>query len=377
MIRKIKIGITVSINSQEDSLFSNGIKQNILILRELYEKCENIEKSFIINTSNIKITQDSSNFGSYAKDIISLEDAYNLCDLIVVCHGSMSLEMYKKFNSKGIKIVKLVLGAQQTSFTENILFNSDDKAYGIYKRNNFVSGVWMSEHYYENEKNFHEIIYGVNAKIAPYVWSPRFIEDHQKKFEKANIDVFYRPTGLKEKRISSFEPNLSIAKNLMFPLMIVEKFYRKRPDLLKQSVFFNASEIMKKKDFIDFAKDLDAHTSKKMIFQPGYPIVSALYKHTDIVLSHQTGNALNYLYLDAAWFGYPVLHNSDMMKNIGFYYEKNNVEMAIEQLINISKNFDNNYQEYLKVSRNNAEKYFIENKENIENYTNLIEEVMA
>ena len=81
-----------------------------------------------------------------------------------------------------------------------------------------------------------------------------------------------------------------------------------------------------------------------------------VYQYTDIVLSHQTGNALNYLYLDAAWLGYPVLHNSDMMKNIGFYYLKNDVDSAVEQLANIIENFDKTHEEYLKKSLEMFEK---------------------
>ena len=43
MERKIRIGITVLIDKPSDSLFTNGIRQNVITLRDVYEKCRNVE----------------------------------------------------------------------------------------------------------------------------------------------------------------------------------------------------------------------------------------------------------------------------------------------------------------------------------------------
>jgi hypothetical protein len=104
--------------------------------------------------------------------------------------------------------------------------------------------------------------------------------------------------------------------------------------------------------------------------------VPSLAKYTDIVVSHQEGCALNYLYLDSAWLGYPILHNSHLMKDLGWYYKDNNVDEAIELLYKIVTTFDKNKNEYMAKSRNYAEKYFTDNKNNINKYEDLIEGVL-
>jgi hypothetical protein len=45
-----------------------------------------------------------------------------------------------------------------------------------------------------------------------------------------------------------------------------------------------------------------------------------LSDNVDVVLSHQWGNALNYLYLDAMYAGYPVVHNSPYLKVVLQYW---------------------------------------------------------
>jgi hypothetical protein len=378
--RKVRIGITISISDPNESLFSNGIRQNIIILRELYEKCKNIEKSYIVNVTNVKIDPNSNSpLAPYAEHIIGLGEVPQKCDLLVVCHGSLLPEEYKTLNKLGIRVVKQALGSVLTVFNENILFKENDKAFGIFYRNRGnLKAVWMSEHFFERERYFHETINECDTKIAPYVWSPRFIEESSAQFLKENgVDTKYSPSGLKQKSISSFEPNINIVKCSTVPIIIIERFYRKYPQLLKMGHIFNGLQIKNKKDMIDFAKDLNCHKEGKLFFEGGFPIVGALKKHTDILLSHQENCALNYLYFDAAWLGYPVVHNSHMLKKLGWYYEGNDAEKAIKHLAKIANTFDDNYQNYLNNSRQFLQDYLPDNQKNINQYEKLIEEAMS
>ena len=96
--RKIRIGITVLIDKPSDSLFTNGIRQNVIILRDLFAKCKNVSESYIINTAkNVVIPDDdTTTWGPYAKHIISLEEAKDKCDLIVMAQGSAHVDTYKE-----------------------------------------------------------------------------------------------------------------------------------------------------------------------------------------------------------------------------------------------------------------------------------------
>ena len=127
---------------------------------------------------------------------------------------------------------------------------------------------------------------------------------------------------------------------------------------------------------VDFVVSLDIHSDKKIFFEDRYPIVWTLSSHTDILLGHQDGCELNYAYLDATWLGYPVVHNSPMMKDLGWYYPGNNTTIALEHLEYIIRNFDsiehpNN--RYLNASRKFAYRYMLDNPENISRYEHLIE----
>ena len=368
----------------DDSVFTNGIRQNVIILRDLFAKCRNISEAYIINTAkDVTIPHDdSTTWGKYAKHIITVEEAKQKCDLIVIGQGSILREEYKVFKSLGKKITKLLMGAELSVFNETILYKDNKEARNIYSRNSgTVSAVWISPHYFARDRYFFEIQYDCPTYVGPYVWDPRFIQHHIDVFKSKDEKEtgLYKPSGEIEKRISTMEPNISIVKTSVVPIITVEHLYRKYPETLKLMNVFCGNNISKKTDLINYVKDMEAYKNKKMFFEARYPVVYSLLKHTDILLCHQNQNELNYLHLDAAWMGYPVVHNSDMMKDLGWYYEGNNSHQAIEHINYLAKYFDENEhhnEEYLKKSRQFAYRYMIDNPENIRGYEKLIEIAM-
>jgi hypothetical protein len=57
-------------------------------------------------------------------------------------------------------------------------------------------------------------------------------------------------------------------------------------------------------------------------------IPTFLAENTDIVISHQMENPLNYFYLEVCWQGYPLVHNASLCDDLGYYYRDNDAEAA-------------------------------------------------
>lgn len=379
---KINVGVTVLIKDPKtDSMFNNGIKQNVVILQEIYEKCKNVNKAYIINADSSVTAESYKNttWEKYSDRIITPDQAKEMCDLIVLCHGNVSMGMYAEYNRLGKKIVLQALGAQLSMFDECVIFDMPPKK--IFKSNPYINAVWTSPHFYERDKHFYEALYDCPVYEAPYIWDPQFITHHVNLLKKSDpTRVLEYEVRSEQKRISVVEPNINMVKTATVPIIISELFFRKNPKGVDKVSIFGGKKFSKKQDMIDFATDLDIYKAKKLFFEERYPIVWTLSAHTDILLSHQSGCELNYAYLDAAWLGYPVVHNSPMMKDLGWYYPGNNATIALEHLEYIVRNFDsveypNN--KYLEKSRKFASRYLMDNPENIAGYENLIEKVMT
>lgn len=372
-MRKIRVGITVNISSPTESLFTNGIKQNAITFWETFSACENVSEVYFINLGTQKDLSKSP-WGAYGDKIIGFNEALDKVDLVVTVTVAFTDQMLELLGRRGVKVVKHVLGTEYHTLAESVVFGRE--VHSSYSTRSNHSAVWLSPHIYPSNKDLVEVLCNAKAYEAPFVWSPKFLQAHVDEYVKANgKEGFYRNKG-KEKKVSVFEPNISVVKTCITPIIAGEKFYRKSPDMLKKLSIFGAAEIKKSKVLIEFVASLDVNKAKKIFFEHRYPIAWSLLEHTDIVLSHQRDLALNYLYFDAAWLGFPVVHNAHFVKELGFYYDEFDAERAADLLVDVAKNFDSQSEEYLKKSREYISKFLPTEKANVEGYAELIEIAM-
>lgn len=93
---------------------------------------------------------------------------------------------------------------------------------------------------------------------------------------------------------------------------------------------------------------------------------------------HQQDIGLNYLYFDAAWLGFPVIHNAEFLKGLAWYYDRYNVDEAVKHLQYVIKNFDKDEksrEKYIKKSREYISQFLPEQEKNVRGYRQLIEKL--
>ena len=104
-------------------------------------------------------------------------------------------------------------------------------------------------------------------------------------------------------------------------------------------------------------------------------IYDVLHNYTDIVVSHQWSNPLNYSYLDCFYLEYPLIHNAHMCKDAGYYYDSWNFDLAEEQLIQAMKFHDDNIEKYRYRCQKVLERFSPYNQTSIDIYDKLIDDL--
>ena len=151
------------------------------------------------------------------------------------------------------------------------------------------------------------------------------------------IDGEYRPRAAGAKRLTVMEPNNDIVKFCMYPVFIAEEALSPaaaghRDHAGDQRRAAGARE---SKEFIAVMNQLDIVRQHKAVFLGRYDTPQFLSEMTDVVISHQIENALNYFYFDVCWQGYPLVHNAYMCSDLGYYYEGNSVQNGCSQLLEV------------------------------------------
>ena len=233
-------------------------------------------------------------------------------------------------------------------------------------RDDLIDEIWTIPQHENTCYHYFEMVYRCPVTVIPHLWNPCFLDEAAKLLESGRpYKVEYQNSGKKEKRVSIFEPNLNVVKNALMPMLVVEKMYRKNPELLDKLYITNAFKIREHSRFLEFAFSLDIIKDKKAWFEKRYPIAHWLGKHTDVCVIHQWENAMNNMYLDALHFNYPLVHNSHFWKDYGYYYEGFDVAAGAEALKRAIETHDDNLEEYKKKSQELIWKHHTDNPDNI------------
>ena len=109
----------------------------------------------------------------------------------------------------------------------------------------------------------------------------------------------------------------------------------------------------------DYVLNSELQKNKKITVSGRYPITLILSEHCNCILSFVENCDLNYIYLECFYLGVPIIHNSSMIKDFGYYYPDFDINKGVEQIEKVIKN--HNKEKYIKKHKEILDKYSINN----------------
>ena len=375
-MKNLKIGITLALKENNESIWTNGIKQNVLMLVDLLKKSQNNYEVCILNTINL----DWSTKPYYLTDIdiFNFKEKYMEMDLLIVMGAQVHNDDLNKFKEdKNKRVISYKCGSNYILHVEETLFKEDIKNYAQYETQ--YDEVWYIPQQHETNQGFYSTIYRTNSVIVPFIWNNKYLQtalnDIDNGFKKGSYKKDSKYDHTKEKKvIGVMEPNLNIVKYCLIPTLITEESYRTEigKNKIEKLMLTNSNKLSSNKNFMSIIRTLDIFKDKKVSSESRYQTAYITTQYMDVVVCHQLLNPLNYLYLDLVYMGYPVLHNAYMCKDVGYYYEGSDSIGGGKQLNYILENHDKNFEEYNEINGKILERYRSDNPTLIETYDKLI-----
>lgn len=355
-----RIGITI--NLKASSLFANGINQNAIYLANLLN-----EIGYTVYLIHI-LDEDVDDVVGIKT--ISIQKAFNMPFHLVFQFGFAMHQVFMdkfKAKNKNVKLVAYECGNKYIIDMEAILFKpNDDTVISDRAKPHQIWSIPQMENsnlYYYKFLNRQE-----KATVVPFIWEPLAIEDHMQ--EKGYKTYTKRPLD----RIAVLEANISVMKNILLPIVAIDKYYKDNKHVEK-IVLYGSDHIKEHKTFMSIVNRTEIAKDKKVFANPRTNTVDVLNTLGDIVFSWQWENNLNYLWLDVAWMGWPVVHNGSLCQDIGYYYDGFNVDMSVERLKYAIENH-NEDMDYLQRNRDIIKRYTHKNEKLKEQYKMLVENVL-
>ena len=358
--KNVKIGITTK---SDENLFGNGLNQNVWFLLRLL-------KNAGYNVDLVTESADHQNKKLITEDIkpLNKENVVNYDMILEVAYSLEPQTSDSLLNSGGVRI-GIQYGNRLIIDLESMLFKPESG--GIKK--DFINEIWCSPHY-EFSIPAISILEKTEIKVCPYIWSPDIITH---SFISAKVDPFFS-NSTNVNNVAFFEPNISVSKTCLIPMIITEDLYTRRPELINEVYNFGSQLLSKHKTFLNTVEKLNLKKDKKISFEGRYRLIWALHKqYAGVIVSHHWENALNYLQLEAMYFGVPIVHNSDYFKEHGYYYNQWDAKEGSRQLEKAITTHKDNYIFERERDRQKLWEFHPDNPKNIQGYVDLIESALS
>jgi hypothetical protein len=305
-------------------------------------------------------------------------------DVVIQMGFEIDSSMIKQLKYQKTKIVSYCCGNSYIIDSETILYNqhkSRCNQINYIKKNeiNRFDEIWSIPQMTNTNQSYWEILFRKKCIEVPFVWSNNAINLIQIITKKSYDELLFKPNENTKNKIAIFEPNISIMKWALPSLLICENAYRKKADI--KHVFVNNVHGRSINDslnnfnidsFNSVTQNLDLCFDGKITIEGRFNTLDFMSNYSNIVVSHQWENNLNYIYLDLCWMGWPIVHNASLCKDIGYYYKEFNYDEGSNKLIECIENHNINYNDYLTENRKNIDKYLPTNIELQNKYIELI-----
>jgi hypothetical protein len=307
----------------DDSLFINGLTQNIIVLYDLFEAM-----GYSCTLLQTNISKNKKTFLQRYTYINTAELGQQSIYMFIEIGMSIDEATRKFLRGRGTKIVKLYLG--------NIL-NIDIETVQNYPSmffNHHIVGeldeIWTSPHYAQHVE-YAAVINRCpieNSKVVPYVWDPCFIQQYGGNLQ------WQAPTHWEFMDIVITDPSISFQKSAFYSVLLVESFSKRHPEWKGKLHIVNGDRLkLSANAFNKVVLSLSLYHSNRMVLYPRKKINQIMEDHRSACfITHQWNNDYNYMTLELIHHMYPIVHNSEGWAQYGYYYSINEWDKANEQL---------------------------------------------
>ena len=374
----MKIGVTFGSDKHKEHAHVTGILQNVVNLATCLN---NIHDVVLVNTVKDVDNTQKFKFNIYDYPIESFhqqiaDDTFEYDVFIILGGEIMDVDVDYIRNNYDTKIVYYNCSAKYQTHIIDIIFerSAEDPGHMHRSVSQNYHEVWTIPQNYKVSSYFLDVIHNVKTKSIPFLYDPKFIDLGLNDIGSSFDEAAYMPNDKDSKRISIMEPNRDWLKSFTHPLLIAESVFRREPNLISQISLNNLKVFKENSNLKAMLNKLEIWENEKTTsyINDWFPVYEYLKDYTDVVVSHQWDNPLNYYYLDIAYLRYPLIHNAHMCKDIGYYYEGWDFKTAEDKLIEAIKFHDDNLELYDYQVDRILNRFSPNNEKTISTYKKLI-----
>jgi len=367
-----KIGLS-AIAVQSDthgSYWSNGMTQNLIYLAMLMQRIPVVDQVYVVPIPDS--TEKHAPSGSFGLRQISLADAVATVDVLIEVGMKIPTQQALAFQERGGKLVSYVAG-------NSFVMNLEALASGLSDRAEILSpfefdAVWITPQHWRTNRSYNRLLKSANTHQVGQIWDPVIL---RQGVSRISHNFFYKKRLHGGWSVGVFEPNVNVLKTFHIPTIVCERLFRRRPEAIHHVYLSNTFHLKGNVHFSEFMGSLDLLRKSQITAESRFPVYELLGQHVDCVVTHHWENGLNYLYYDVLYGGYPLVHNSEFLKDVGYYYEPFDAQSGADALERALEEHDARHDAYIEACHETLWKVSPDNPQLQRQHAQLIEALFS
>ncbi|NYH16677.1 DUF2827 domain-containing protein [Paraburkholderia bryophila] len=365
---KLRVGVSIFVRKGEQSVWENGIYQNCIFLVMLLMRSPIVEATYLVAGGGDGEPADAKHFlADSPVPLIDMNEAAATLDVMIEMSAQLGREWVVAFRERGGKIVSMRVGNDYAIDIERMVF---DKSHGLLITGAPYHEIWTLPEYETTCVPYFQSTFRCPVRVVPHLWSPLVLEREAARLPEG-VSFGYRP-GRKRWRVGIFEPNICMVKTSFIPLLTCEAAHRADPDVLEHVWAYNTFHLKEHVGFNGFAHSLNIVQHGLTSFEGRFPFCRVVAADVDVVVSHHWENAQNYVYYEALYGGYPLIHNSHLIGACGYRYHDFDCEAGGRALLQAYAEHDANFDAYQRDARAFLTQLDPESETNVQIYSQAI-----
>ena len=354
----MRIGISVLTHSGQN-IWENGLGQNVVFLAQAFQQLPFVKSVILLNCGDQASMPAQVDLDRLGLKMIPVTDATDQIDIAIEMAGAFDVKWVDYIRALGKKVVWYCAGHPYAGLIEPAVFGKN----GFFSRAERADEIWALPEYFDHFAPMLRSLHRCDVHEIPYLWTPQFLAQRVQELESKGLMFGYQrrlvgANGTKPGlRVAIFEPNISVVKNSSISMLICDEAYRADPGTVDFMHALNTMHMVEHPTMLYFANALNLVQSKKAVFPGRHDFAGYMVQHADAVVSHQWTNDQNYVYLDALYGNYPLVHNSPWLRDAGYasyYYPDFDTRAGAVQLMTAA----NHHEDQLVLCQQQAERVF-------------------
>ena len=309
-----EIGISIFINADGSlGLFENGLRQNVLFLYHLFRAAPGCTRVYLVNGGDGELRESPEPFGVDPAHVVRLETISSRLDVLIVMGAALDPAQVRDLRERGCRIIGYKGGNGAVISMEAVVAKGAREDGERYFDADLYDEIWLTPQHWRTFSGWCQTMYRCPVRPIPHIWSPLVLQ------ASVGEGFGYRP-GAARWRIGILDPNITVMKTSHLPMLACEVAYRRKPEALRAVYVTNGIAHREDPHFASFAQSLSVVQAGIMTVEPRFVGSHFLKDHCEAVVTHQWENGLNYLYWEALFGGYPLIHNSSFLEGVGYFY---------------------------------------------------------